>query len=208
MRKELANTTKIETAEEPKAPSIKFIVDDNDLIETVITVAIIKDSTGVYRPKPIRKDSLKTQKSIFLDRVKEIEETLSNMESDDLTRPKLNGELLAYKAVLEDLDDLLEAPSREFSAFWKRASWRDIAQINAESYVDDPSGAKQFSDEKNRAARIRYLLKDWNISEAGPNGREIKIPVHKHPQVDGEVVAAFINEYDRQLQLTKEEAGN
>lgn len=190
-------------------PTIKFIVDDNDLVDVSIIIAAIKDDSGNFRPRPILRDMLVDQKGIFETRVKEIETEISQCdEPDEKRRLELTAELLAFNNVLADINNILSAPYKEYTSQWKRASWRDLSQINVESYAESASGASVWSEERHRDAKLKHLLKDWDLTQEGPAKRQFKIPVNQAFKCDGAVINAFIQEYDRKISLTKEEAGN
>lgn len=195
-----------------KFPSVKFIVDENDLVDVTITVAALKDERGEYRPRAIRRDLLQQQVKFLTTRVEGIEEDLATLNEKDPNherrRIELTGELLALNGVLIDINRFLNAPFKNYTAKFKRITWRDLSTINSESYVQASSGGLQWSDEKNREAKIRYLLKSWDLTEEDRQGRAIPIPINRSYQVDGSIINAFIDSFDNVISLTEEESKN
>lgn len=202
-------TSPEETSPEAKPfPSLKFLVDDSDVVEVPITICAIEDENGNYRPRPVRRNLLEAQKETLTTRLNAANEQLYSLPEDNHKRIELSGESIALTSVLSDIDAILDAPYKTYVSKWKRTTWRDLAQLNTDSYIDGPAGTPVWSEERFRDAKVRLLLKEWDLTETNINGREVKIPVSRAHQVDGVVVQAFIEEYDRLLSLTNKQAKN
>lgn len=196
----------------PEFPSVKFIVDENDLVEVSITVAALKDEKGEYRPKPLRRDLLTQQVDFLSKRVSRIEEELQAINDQDPNQERkkieLTGELLALNNIVLDINKLLKAPYKNYIARFKRLTWRDLSTISSESYVTGANGSPQWSEERNKDAKIRYLLKWWDLTEADRQGRGVPINISRAYQVDGAIISAFLDAYDSAISLTEEDAKN
>ncbi len=208
-QKKEVNTDKApDVAETKEFPSLRFTVDDTDTIDVSITICAIEDSEGNFRPRPVRRELLSDLRGTHSTRLQTIQEELAALPSDSYKRTDLTGESIALNSIIRDIDTILAVPHKVYTSKWKRITWRDLAQLHTDSYVDNSAGAPVWSEERFRDAKVRLLLKDWDLTEENHMHKQVKVPVSKAFQVDGTVVQAFIDEYDRLISLTNQKAKN
>jgi hypothetical protein len=173
---------------------------DNDKIVTKINVVECVDPVTndeklvVFRPHILRKQ---------LDICKQLLESLQTEETD--ATGNLANILAVRKMRLEleikDIEALLAAESTEFTATWRRPSYKDLADIERRSMIEDALGGQQWDAYSNTIAKYDILLIDWNVTD--DNG---VIPKNAVMTVHPDIIEAFAQELDDRLNSYKLES--
>jgi len=198
------------TGKELEDVGFDFIVDEDDEVEVSIWVASVTDASGKRRPYPVnvefckeRLKLLKSSKELIERRLKEIDED-ENSSSREADRMRYMALLDTANDQIATLENLIEAPKVKLTSYWKIPDWDTVCQINSESLVLNERGEPEFSEERNRRVRVKYLLKRWDLKDR--SGRPI--PVTMHNKVDGSVIEAFLTEFDRRTAFTRVDSKN
>ena len=186
-----------------------FLVDDEDEIAVTITVIPAKNTSGKVRPVPIDLDSMKLRVFSVKDSMKRIKKELEEISErnnilDETKRIALEQAYQALQQTLQSFEAMLKAPRKEITAYFKVPDWETSCRITNESMVPNDQGDYTFSAEFNRKAKIKYLLKRWDLTDKNGN----IIPVSDVNKVDGAIVEAFLNNFDNAISLPKVEIKN
>lgn len=185
-----------------------FLVDEDDEIEVSIEVVPVVDASGKRRPLPIDPASIVTRKRLFEQTKSSLEKRLKEIDESDLDsyteKIKLETMLATVNEQLSVLNDLETAKKTKLVSKWKVQDWETTCKINSASVFTNVKGEYEYSDELNRKAKVKFLLKSWNLTDKKGN----PIPVSEASRVDGSIVEAFLLAYDRQMSMTKVEAKN
>ena len=185
-----------------------FLVDEDDDIEVSIEVVPVVDASGKRRPLPIDPASIVTRKRLFEQTKSSLEKRLKEIDESDLDsyteKIKLETMLATVNEQLSVLNDLETAKKTKLVSKWKVQDWETTCKINSASVFTNVKGEYEYSDELNRKAKVKFLLKSWNLTDKKGN----PIPVSEASRVDGSIVEAFLLAYDRQMSMTKVEAKN
>jgi hypothetical protein len=203
----MATEEKVQKDQDPEF-EFDFLVDEDDEIEITIDVVATRDASGKKRPLPVDVDSCRTRLSMFEDTKATLESKLVELDPNDIDsqaeRIKVESMLSTVNEQIKTLKDLIEAPKVKLTSYWKVQDWETTCKINSASVFTNMKGEYEYSDELNRKAKVKFLLKRWNLKDKKGN----PIPVSEVSRVDGAVVEAFLFAYDRFMAMSKLEAKN
>lgn len=195
----------------PSMPALKFTVTNNDTVKVSIDVAAFEDVDGIHRPQPIQRDLLSSQRDDLVKEIDELTKRLEDLQSQGIEGDRvltIQTRVLALRSMQDLVAKLIDQPYRTYHAMFKRPSWADMNRVHAESYRDYGGGAQQFSSEAFQHARLKFLLKSWDLEEEDELGRAKPIPVHRFTDVSPDIIDAFLRAFDQMISLSKDDVKN